>query len=480
MADYSVALGVKPLDVATPLMQAARIRAAETEQQQQKLENTRNTISGEALALLPLYGKPEYEPARQAAAQRLAQLGILGNPQAQEGWERDTSSPIALRSLAMRNSKPEMAMSMYNSDQQQQASEKFASTIGGMSQQQPPASAMPTAPSPSVPSDAPPRQQAPVRQASEGIVSAVTEDGRDIAPQINAPAPASPASARPIMPPSITNNPASQNIPALMAAASNPKLPAGQQALAKTLLEHALKTSDLTPKQKDYAAAVAQGETDTFTDWDRKNARSGAASTLINTAEGMDAAQTKARISIDQDAVKDIAKKAATGRGTLQVLNRMIEIGDKIPGGWAGAAAPFYAKALSTLGLPVPDNISNAELFQSMARQLVPSIRDPGSTANYEQQLYMAALPALSQSQEGRIKIANMLKGMNQRNAETVAIYRKYVGSPQLDEKLEEIESKPMFSPQQTKELQTFAQSQGGQPSYSPEEIAAEMRRRGL
>jgi hypothetical protein len=109
MADYSVALGVKPLDVATPLMQAARIRAAEAEQQQQQVKTSRDLIGTEARGLLSLYGTPDYEPARQAAAERLKQAGIFNNPMAVQGWERDTSSPIALQSLVARSTPPELA-----------------------------------------------------------------------------------------------------------------------------------------------------------------------------------------------------------------------------------------------------------------------------------------------------------------------------------------------------------------------------------
>lgn len=112
MADYSVALGVKPLDVSTPLLAAARIRAAEAEQQQQQIKVQRDMIGAEARGLLPLYGKPEYEQARMASAERLKQAGIFNNPMAVQGWERDTSSPIALQSLVARSTPPELALRM--------------------------------------------------------------------------------------------------------------------------------------------------------------------------------------------------------------------------------------------------------------------------------------------------------------------------------------------------------------------------------
>jgi hypothetical protein len=263
--------------------------------------------------------------------------------------------------------------------------------------------------------------------------------------------------------PATASNPATRSIPMLLGAVSNPGLPQPQRDAAKALLEHALKTSDLPPDQKNYVLYRTQGGSDDFTTWDRGNKTAGA--TMINTAPGMEAKQTEARIDIDKNAIKDLAQKTVAGRSALPLINQMITLADKTPGGWAGAASPYIAKGMATLGIEVPEGISNAELLAAASRQLIPSIRDPGSTSNYEQSLYMQAIPSLSQSPEGRIKIANMLKAQIQRNSEIMQVYRQNVGSPDLDKKLSALDAKPMFSFDERKLLETATGGAAQQPA---------------
>lgn len=250
-------------------------------------------------------------------------------------------------------------------------------------------------------------------------------------------------------------NPATQAIPGLIAAMSNPRLPQQNQATAKVLLEHALKTSDMPPDQKNYVLYRAQGGTDDFTTWDRANKTANA--TLINTAPGLEAEQAKARIAIDTHAIQDLSKKAVAGRSAMPLLEQVFRLADKTPGGWAGQASPVLARAFSGLGLEVPEGLSNAELLNSVSRQFIPSVRDPGSTSNYEQQLYTTAVPGLAQSQEGRVKIARMFKAQIERNNEILQIYRQNIGSPDLDKKLAALDAKPMFAAEDRKALEQAA-----------------------
>lgn len=301
-------------------------------------------------------------------------------------------------------------------------------------------------------------------------------------PQSAPPAPQQGGSA-PSGPPMPATSNVSRNIPLLLRMVANPGLEKPQQEAAKVLLEHALKTSDLPPDQKDYVLYRTQGGNDDFTTWLRKNKTAGA--TMINTAEGMDAAQTKARIAIDTHAIQDLGKKVVAGRAAIPALDRMIAIADKTPAGWAGAVSPYIAKGLASVGIEVPEGISNSELMLSLSRQFIPAVRDPGSTSNYEQGLYQSAVPSLVQSVEGRLKIASMFKSQIQRQAEIMQIYRENVGSPNLDKKLAELDAKPVFSPADRKVLEETtqtAQNGGGTspPAAGANPYEAEMRRRGL
>lgn len=258
--------------------------------------------------------------------------------------------------------------------------------------------------------------------------------------------------------PTLGGVPLEQAVPALLKAVSDPNLPKEQQEFARIMLGKAM---DAYP-QEIRKLEIFKVRPDLL-DIETKLKTAGA--TLINTAPGLDAAQAQARIDIDKHAVAELSKKVANSRSALPLINQMIEMGDKIPGGWAGQASPFFAKALSTFGVAVPEGASNAELFQAASRQFIPSIRDPGSTSNYEQQLYSQSVPSLMQSVEGRKKVGIMFRAMNERNAEVLAVYRKNVGSPELDDKLKALDAKPMFSKEDRKLLEGEVARSGGATS---------------
>lgn len=303
-------------------------------------------------------------------------------------------------------------------------------------------------------------------------------------PPADTPWPAAPQAGNPQAPQATLGGKSmDQWLPMMMRLATHPDAPPEVQKVAIEFVKAAQSEAGLTKEQKEYRGYVQQGGKDDFTTWDRKNRT--ASATLINTAEGNEAASQKARIAIDTHAVADLSKKVAAGRAALPLLDRAIALAAKTPEGWAGAASPTIARALSGLGFEVPDGISNAELLNSMTRQLIPAIRDPGSTSNYEQSIYTAALPSLNQSADGRIKIARMMKAQLQRNAEVMAIYRANIGSVDLDKKLAELDAKPLFAAEDRKELERIAGAGsgndaggGGQAGGNPYED--EMRRRGL
>jgi hypothetical protein len=281
------------------------------------------------------------------------------------------------------------------------------------------------------------------------------------APQAATPWPAAPQNGPPQAPQAtLGGKPMDQWLPLMMRIATHPDAPPEVQKVATEFIKGVQAEAGLTKEQKEYRTYVQQGGQDDFSTWDRKNRTSSA--TLINTAPGMDAAQTEARIKIDSAAIEPLYKKAVAGRSAIPLLNRVMELADKTPGGWAGQVSPGLARAFSGLGLPVSEGMSNAELLNSVSRQFIPSVRDPGSTSNYEQQLYQAAVPGLAQSVEGRQKIARMFKAQIDRNNEIVQIYRQNIGSLDLDKKLAALDNKPMFAPDDRQALEQVAGGAGG------------------
>jgi hypothetical protein len=196
------------------------------------------------------------------------------------------------------------------------------------------------------------------------------------------------------------------------------------------------------------------GIPDPYETWDRNRKKAGA--TTINTAEGMEAAQTKARIGVDQKIATDVAEQAIAGRRLLPVLDELAYLADKTPEGWRGTVAPAIGRAMAGLGMSVPPEMSNAEAFQALAQRLVPIVREPGATSQGEMSIYLQAGPQLAGTTEGRKKLIAMNKAMVERSQEIARVYRDNIGSPQLYEKLAALD-KPLFTEEQRAALNMAA-----------------------
>ncbi len=461
---------------------------------------------------------PQAQPVYPNNADVSKQLALLGDTlgQAYQGYKRDSLLGDVAEALKngniegaaqslVRSGDLHSGLALLKMKQEQDASKEFGSGFGGIfgGQPQPVASAPPAQPPtllprppdaptsrawgtkeaqdaglyPKPPSveivrpgdynrmDAQANAGQQVAQAPQPTMADVPQSGSNIPTPTISPQQLQQAGIAPGA--NINGVPIGNAVPMLIKAATNPYLGKGAQELARSVLMKAIETNPEITKLE-----IFQRRPDLLkTEMDLK--RAGA--TTINTAEGMDAAQAKARIAIDQHAVQDLSKKVAAGRNALPIVNQMISMNEKTPAGWAGAIAPHVAKGLAGLGLPVPEGASNAEMFGAMSRQFIPAIRDPGSTSNYEQSLYMQAVPSASQSHAGRLQIASMMKSQIERQSEQMAVYRKYVGTPELDQKLSELDQKPMFTPQQksflegeVKRLSGGSKSSGSAPSAYP------------
>lgn len=225
-----------------------------------------------------------------------------------------------------------------------------------------------------------------------------------------------------------------------------------------------------TAEQKDYRAYVEGQQSrglpvQSFGEWDMTRRKAGA--TMINTTEGLEAAQTKARIAIDTKAATDVGEHALLARRLMPVVNEIGRIADKTPGGYAGPMAASAAKTFSTLGLPVSEGMSNAEAMVALSQRLIPLVREPGATAASEMDAYLRSTPGLMQSEEGRKKIVEITKAVMQRTVDIAKVYRENVGAPDLFEKLATLD-KPILTNEQRAAIEAAgAGSAGATPNAS-------------
>jgi hypothetical protein len=144
----------------------------------------------------------------------------------------------------------------------------------------------------------------------------VGEPGALPPPGASAPPAPGPQLARPPIP----TQPNAIPMPALMAAVANPRLPQGQREVAKILLDHQQKQTDLTNEQREYMFAVRQGETDTFTSWMRKN--KGAGATVITNDMRAENAEGAALGKSAGERAGEAMQAASRAPKTLATLNR--------------------------------------------------------------------------------------------------------------------------------------------------------------
>jgi len=172
-------------------------------------------------------------------------------------------------------------------------------------------------------------------------------------------------------------------------------------------------------------------------------------------------AAREARVKVDTGTAEELSKNAAQIYPTLSVLNEAIRLGKSAPGGMAGPAAVHLGRIMSSLGMKVPESFSDAEALNAIAVRLLPLVRQPGAVSNYEQQSYMAALPSLLQSKEGRIKAAEMMLKLARNGLETARIYRDHIGAPDLHDRLAAMD-KPVLSEVEREELEKIVKAARG------------------
>ena len=109
MVDNAIALQVKPLqiDVATPLMQAAKMKAFQAEQQQQQAKVYQDAAGQWARGVAVYADKPEFGQKWAEGLDDLHSRGLMPTPAYQR--MRDNPSPLVLRQILAQTTSPELA-----------------------------------------------------------------------------------------------------------------------------------------------------------------------------------------------------------------------------------------------------------------------------------------------------------------------------------------------------------------------------------
>jgi hypothetical protein len=223
----------------------------------------------------------------------------------------------------------------------------------------------------------------------------------------------------------------------------------------------ALAVPPTTDELKEYDRAVAQAKAagttpPSWVEYKTTINKSSASQTNINTATGLDTETMKARLDVDKDAAKEAGKVALKAQQAIPALEEIERLSDKVSGGYKGVLTPYLARVAETFGMDIPAQWSDAETLNALSQQLLPLVRQPGAVSDYEQRAYTAAIPALQQTPEGRIKMVKVLKRQAERAMQIAKVYRQNLGKDDLYERLAELDT-PMFKPDEIAEFTKLA-----------------------
>lgn len=143
---------------------------------------------------------------------------------------------------------------------------------------------------------------------------------------------------------------------------------------------------------------------------------------------------------------------------------------ERAPEGYLGNAAPIWGRVAASIGLPVPEGATAAQMLQSIAVQYAPLFRQPGATSNMEMQLYMQAGPRLGDTRDANLQKLEMMERLQQRAGDIMDVVRRHAGSPDLQRRLAELDT-PIFTDQQRVALRRASgimEQPGGQPTAVP------------
>lgn len=158
------------------------------------------------------------------------------------------------------------------------------------------------------------------------------------------------------------------------------------------------------------------------------------------------------QVRVQGKAAEEAQKEAQTIRGILPALETAARISDKVPDSWAAQVKLQAGRMASALGIKV-DGLGEVEALNAVGMQLIGLVRQPGAVSNYEQMAYMNAVPSLSQTQQGRKMILDMITKIAKNKLEVAKVMEETIGDPERAAKLAALDTKNIFTPEEHKAI---------------------------
>jgi hypothetical protein len=216
--------------------------------------------------------------------------------------------------------------------------------------------------------------------------------------------------------PTIGGRPLQDAMPFLMKAATDTRLPESEQKFARDLFVKIIEDNKTPDEVKQYAIALSQGETDTFTNWHRKN-RTAGATAITNDMRGENAFSATLGTAAGKRWDKYISE-GQQAHDHLTDLNQMREISRRM--GSQGAAANWketlgpYAEAV---GVNI-EGLSDIQAFSSIVQRLAPQqrVEGSGSTSDIEFKGMLKGMPQLFNNPAAREAILDTMEALKRQD----------------------------------------------------------------
>jgi GH24 family phage-related lysozyme (muramidase) len=218
------------------------------------------------------------------------------------------------------------------------------------------------------------------------------------------------------------------------------------QGIAKAVIANEVKGPELTPLQKDYKVAQSQGFQGTLMDFDKQRRESSRTQVNIDQKGETSFASESAKALVKR--LTDNVEQGQIARTQQGDIERLSELGSAI--GTQGAAAQVKAALgpyANALGIQI-DGLNEIQAFTGIVSKLAPTMRPPGSgaTSDFEFRQYLAALPQLAQTTEGRKLILDQMGAMINHKAAVGEISERVLAG-EIDRKQADVEIRKLGNP---------------------------------
>lgn len=290
--------------------------------------------------------------------------------------------------------------------------------------------------------------------------------------------------------PTLAGVPLTRTIPALIAASTNPNLPAPAREMAGKMLQAALEEAKQPNDVKEYNFARSQGETRSYSQWKTDMKKSGAANVSVDTRGENEYAKVAGKQFAELNV--EMIKGGQSARQKIFALERLNTLLSS-PGiytGVGGETVTDLKRAAKAVGLDI-EGVPAAEAARALSNQFSLELRNPsggagmpGAMSDKDREFLQAQVPGLSKSPEGNKILVDYMKRLAQRTIDVDRQRATYVRkNGKLDEgfyrELDEWSSKNPLFPEADRGIQP-GMEQGLQGLGQRRLLEEEARRRGL